>query len=682
MIRPTIMSIRFSLTISLLISTGLCAVWTPDAAAARIDAPPLPRQREIKDFSNGEGYTPATSGFPRRPDYREAEIIKQKADEAKKKAAAEAAAKARAEQLQSAKDRVDTALQANNRGVAFGGQRRWAEAISAHESAVQQDPGNKQFRINLSAARTAFGQERLQAGDFNSAANLFRKALAATNDNGMASKLLDEAMKKMGRDPKNVDVRLATGDQLSSMNDYEGAAIEYQIAMQLEPSARTYLKVGDIALRYGQISTAMSWYRQAIVKDADYGPAHRQLGLLYLAQKDFTSAAASLRKAVVLDPKDTAAGQMLVEIWRKQVAANPLLAENHLGLAGALQLTGDFVGADSEYRRLEALDPKNIGLEPGRTSLARAIQHAKAEKHFSAAITLFNSGLRREARGEISQATMMEPKNDKYQFLLAEVLEAMGDYSGAHQAYLTCVLINPEKNKEAANRMREMQNSVRNAGMNQAQVNNQVQQTINQFTQPNLPATPPRFMNQMPLPQSVTSTTQNVPMQILGENGSQSGLAGMNVNPNGMQIPQNAPVQNGNTIETLSTKQNQGMMQSAPQMMQGTPQSMQAAPQAGMQAPAQPAADPLAKVTELEGQRNFSEAIKLLQELLPANMKNARIHNRLGVNLLASGETTEALAELRMAAMLEPSNKEFAADLARALDMHKKSLASSSEIAK
>jgi tetratricopeptide (TPR) repeat protein len=679
MIRPTIMSIRFSITLSLLISTGLSAIWAPDSSAARIDAPPLPRQREIK------GYTPATSGFPRRPDYREAEIIKQKEAEAKKKAAAEAAAKARAEQLQAIKDRSNGALEANNRGVALGGQRRWAEAISAHESAVQQDPGNKQFRINLSAARTAFGQERLQAGDFNSAANLFRKALAATNDNGMASKLLDEAMKKLGRDPKNVDVRLATGDQLSAANDYEGAAIEYQVAMQLEPSARTYLKVGDIAIRYGQISTAMGWYRQAIVKDADYGPAHRQLGLLYYAQKDLTSAASSLRKAVVLDPKDVAAGQMLVEIWRKQVAANPLLAENHLGLAGALQITGDFVGADAEYRRLEALDPKHPGLEPGRASMGRAIQHAKAEKHYAAAVTLFNSGLRREALGEISQATMMEPKNDKYQFLLAEVLETMGDYAGAHQAYLTCVLINPEKNKEAANRMREMQNSTRNMGMNQQQVQQQVQQTVNMFTQPNLPATPPRFMNQMPLPQSVTSTTANVPMQVLGENGSQvqSGLAGMNVNPNAVQIPQMAPAQNGNTIESLTQTPNQGMTQSAPQMMQSAPQSMQAAPQAGMPATPQPANDPLAKVTELEAQKNFAEAIKVLQEMLPANMKNARIHNRLGVNLLASGETTEALAELRMAAMLEPNNKDFAADLARALDKHKKSMASSSsEIAK
>ena len=237
----------------------------------------------------------------------------------------------------------------------------------------------------------------------------------------------------MGYDPNSADVRISLGDHLAQASDMEGAMVEYTAAMQLEPSARTYIKIGDVALRYGQIAQASNWYQQAIVKDPDCAAAHRQLGLVELAAHNNTSAAASLRKALILDCKDGAAGAALVDLWRKQVAANPLLAENHLGLAGAMQLTGDFVGAESEYRKLEALDPKNPGLESGIASLNRAIAHSKADKHRLAAETLFNQGLRRDALAEITQAVTVEPRNANFQYLLGECLEAVGDYQGAHQ---------------------------------------------------------------------------------------------------------------------------------------------------------------------------------------------------------------------------------------------------------
>ena len=95
----------------------------------------------------------------------------------------------------------------------------------------------------------------------------------------------------MGMDPGSADVRLKLGDQFAATNDLKAATIEYQAAMQIEQSARTYVKMGDMYYRYGQIAQAMSYYREAIVKDPDYGPAHRQLGFLELYQKDSTSAA-------------------------------------------------------------------------------------------------------------------------------------------------------------------------------------------------------------------------------------------------------------------------------------------------------------------------------------------------------------------------------------------------------
>ncbi len=670
----TTFNLAFSLTLTLA---------TTAAGATKLNAAPLPHERESKDFNTKEGQfiINQPSRFQRRPDFRELEAQQKKESEEAAKRAEQSKLQAiqdhkhaQDEAIDNYKKRQDLAIAANNKAVACGKQGRWLDALSAHEQAVQLDPQSKQFRINLSAARVEYGKAKLAGGDLTAAAGLFRKALAAAPDNGLAGKLLAQAMGKQGRDPMSADIRLATADQLAAVGDYEGASVEYEAAMQLESSARTYTKMGDLALRFGQHSTAINWYRQAIVKDTDYGPAHRQLGLLALNQKDYTGAAASLRKAVILDSHDTAAGQALVEIWRKQVSTNPLLAENHLGLAGALQLTGDFIGADSEYRRLEALDPKNPGLASGRQSLARAIQHDKAEKHRLAAETLFNQGLRREALAEISQSVMMEPRNARYQFLLAECLEANGDYQGAHQAYLTCVLIDPENNQEAAARMKEMQNSSHRTPTApvaptaaprslQPPVTAGMQNTFNAAAAPNLSMSKKDMFEAAPVAQTAPTSQVNQPAT-----AAQTGLAAQAMRGNQV-VATNQPA--ASQAQQIPTSANGARQASAGRTATTGNTATNAAPQLE---PALQEAD--ARVKEAEAERDFPRAIEILKQLLVTYTQNSNIHHRLAVNLLNSGDINEAVAEFRIASALNPKKKEFADDLAQALLIHKRALMS------
>lgn len=646
------MKSRFSIfTVSMMALLSLSSTIN-DAQATKLNARPLPSERELKDFEGSQEIAPAVSRFQRRLDYRDEERLRQEQSAAAKQAAADNAIKAHNEQLRSYQKNGQMALEANNKGVALGKQGRFTEAIQAHETAVQLDPQNKQYRINLSAARCAYGQERLTTKNYDAAAGLFRKSLSAAPDNGLAAKLLNEAMKKQGRDPTAVEERVIAGDQLSAIGDFEGSLVEYQIALQLESSARTYTKMGDVAMHFGQAATANNWYRQAIVKDSGFAPAHRQLGILQIAQKDYTGAAASLRKAVIQDPKDIVAGQALVEIWRRQVAANPLLAENHLGLAGALQLTGDFSGAESEYNKLQALDAGNPGLASGRASLVRAKQHAVSEKHKMAAETLFNQGLRREALAEISQAVMIEPKNSKYQFLLGECLEANGDLRGAHQAYLTCVLIDPENNKEAAYRMNQMQRGKGFQGPTPVQTPNQANQ-----------------MATAPQPQQMQPSFQ----KNVFEGGS------------GIQSVVGQPQMNFSTHDESQTQMSPARQQPPQAVAVAQPQQPQQLqqPSQAMTADAANNANQdafvnafFAKVRELEGQRNYDGAIALLREAVTRNLQNSDLHHQLAVDLLASGQITESLSEFRIASALKPSNKDYAGDLARAMAIHKRSLQS------
>lgn len=427
----------------------------PALASPSYNLSPLPGPGTT---SSNDGLIPP-SRFTRRPDYRQLEQQQASQQTLQKGQQLQQTQEAQRQQLAAQAAQVKQAAQLNQKAVALGKAGRFAEAIPLHEKAVQLDPSNKQLRINLSAARAAYGKQRLAAGDLNEAGTLFRKALAAAPDNGLAGKLLSETLKRMGRNPASATVRLALGDQLASQGDLEGAAVEYEAAMQLDPSARTYSKVGDIALRCGQATTAANWYQQALMKDPNYGPAYRQLGFMQAAQGDYTGAAASLRKALIWDPKDSAASQVLVEIWRREVAANAS-AQNHLGLAGALQLSGDLQGAANEYREVQALDAHNPELEPGLKSLAHAIANQKAQHHYEAAETLFGQGLIKDALAEVGQAVMSEPRNVSYQYLLGQCLESSGDYNAARRSYLACVLIDPEKSKEAAARLHDLETHV------------------------------------------------------------------------------------------------------------------------------------------------------------------------------------------------------------------------------
>lgn len=704
--------------LALTLSVSCCQT---EALATKLNAKPLPRNgdpagkasysRDNKDFDNSDNEALPTSRWQRRPDYRDVERQKAEDEAQKAKDAAQArvqaeAAKKDAERKQGevAKKYRDEAILANNNGVLMGQQGRWPEALASHEKAVQYDPYNKQFRVNLSAARTAFGEKKMKDGDFSGAGALFRKALAAQPDNASAAKGLSRALEKAGFDPIDPDVRMNIGDQLLAGNDMEGAYIEYTQALQVEPSAKVYVKLGDMEYRYRRVAQAQSYYQQAIVKDASYGPAHRQLGLLKLALKDETGGAALLRKAIICDSSDAIAGQALCDIWRAQVAKNPLNADSHLGLAGALQLTGDFTGAESEYKKLEMLNASHPGLADGRATLGKAYHHARADKHKKAADTLFGQGLRKEALAEISQAVMIEPRNSKFQFLLGECLEANGDYKSAHQAYLTVVLIDPDtrEGKEAAARMKEMQNYASSPQHQQQRP----QQSFNgapqqQFQHQRMP-----MQQQMPAQQQMP-VQQSMPMpqqqnMVPARYGTPSTMNQIGYAPQknmfeggpGMNgfAPQGA-MPNFNVNQQVNVNPQAGYMQSPYQpaasnvrnfpqgnanstMYSGVPaQHNVNVPQSGTPVATQAPQDPkLVEVSQAEQSRNFMQAANILREVVAGDLENAENHHRLAVNLMGAGRISEAVTEFRIASALKPTVKTYADDLARALAINKRSV--------
>jgi tetratricopeptide (TPR) repeat protein len=660
------------------------------ASATKLNAKPLPHAgasdgasgtsgdvneygRPVKDFAHGQESTlPPSQWKERKLDYRDAAAKEKEEAAAKAKAQADAVKKAQDDRINAIKTYQQISIDANNKAIALGKQGKLPEAIAEHELSLKYDPGNKQFKINLSAAQTLYGQRLLAQKDYAGSSNMFRKALVAMPDNGQAGKYLAESIKRMGLDPALADNRLGIGDQLAAAGDIAGANVEYQQAMTLDPSDRTYTKMGDMAMRYGQAANAVNWYRQAIVKNPDYGPAHRQLGNLMMAMKDMTGAAAELRKAVIIDPKDTAAGQGLIEIWRRQVALNPTLAENHIGLGTAMQLTGDIGTAENEYNLAEKLDPRNASIPAARASLQRAVKHVAAEKHKAAAETFYNQGLARDALAEIGQAVMIEPHNDKYQFLLGQCLENSGDREGARQAFHTCVLIDP-KNTEAAQHLRDIENSGGASSQRPPQ-----QMGLSR------PDSGGSQVGQQYGGMSPGATAGSaVPYRQAGQQVPSQGGAASGRDKNMFEAPQSAgagtPYQvngGGRQAPPAQYAAQQGQRQvNAGQSSSGQSQAAPPRTAASAAAPIDPQTQAiLTSADNMEKQHDFQGAANLLQQSLGNNLQNPQIHHQLAVNLLNLGQLEEAVSEFRIASALSPGNKMFMDDYARALKIHKKAM--------
>ncbi len=70
-----------------------------------------------------------------------------------------------------------TPIEHNNRGCELGMKGLWAAAIHEHELALNADPENTQFRVNLSSAQMLYARQLAGKGKIYEAMTHYREAL-------------------------------------------------------------------------------------------------------------------------------------------------------------------------------------------------------------------------------------------------------------------------------------------------------------------------------------------------------------------------------------------------------------------------------------------------------------------------------------------------------------------------
>ncbi|MBS0556598.1 MAG: tetratricopeptide repeat protein [Proteobacteria bacterium] len=98
------------------------------------------------------------------------------------------------------------------------------------------------------------------------------------------------------------DVLIATGNAHEDRGEFETAREIYQRAVALSPdSARAHLNLGNALSALGNAGAALDCYRHAIELQANLLPAHLNVGALMLRTGDLAAAEAAYRRALEVD---------------------------------------------------------------------------------------------------------------------------------------------------------------------------------------------------------------------------------------------------------------------------------------------------------------------------------------------------------------------------------------------
>lgn len=184
------------------------------------------------------------------------------------------------------------------------------------KKAIEANPEEEALTNDLADLSLERAKKLIAAGYLECALIRLREALFLNPDLAEARDLLNEVLRKLGKDPMNPDVRLAMASELVAQNRFVAAIVEYRESLALRPSVQGYMGLADMYTKSQQPDLA----RAAMAEAANLDPNNAVLQRRLAASGGAGSLAAGSNAPNVLNPMSneverSKAGRILVNLW-------------------------------------------------------------------------------------------------------------------------------------------------------------------------------------------------------------------------------------------------------------------------------------------------------------------------------------------------------------------------------
>jgi tetratricopeptide (TPR) repeat protein len=328
----------------------------------------------------------------------------------------------------------------------------------------QDDIKSKLKQYFQATQYTITGQLFYVAGDFENSMRQYQMAAAINpqDDNvewltGYTQELMDTTETALLERAGNADAHIKLGTLYQNRNMLDEAIAEFEKAVEIDPGS--VVARGSLAVIYesqGKITKAIEEYKEIVKLQPDSAPAHTGLGLLYQQADMIDEAIAEMVTAIQLAPGSAAARINLGIIYQKKGMIDEAIEQFRelvemqpgspmiRGMLGDLyREKGDLSQAEAEFEEALKLDP-NMGLvhyslaalylqqgnklDEALSSARKAVQLSDQAKFIAMlARVYYERAMYPDAEREIKRAIGMEPRNEGYRELLAEIRKKIGN---------------------------------------------------------------------------------------------------------------------------------------------------------------------------------------------------------------------------------------------------------------
>jgi tetratricopeptide (TPR) repeat protein len=202
------------------------------------------------------------------------------------------------------------AIAFNSRGVAYGHQGDYNDAIEDFNQAIQINPTSALAYNNRGLAYNDKGDHDRAIDDFSQAVKLNPIGSLAYNNRGLVYKVkgdYDRAIEDFSQaiklNPRNFDTYYNRGLTYNAKGDFDHAIEDFSQAIKINPmNAQIYNNRGLVYKAKGDGNRAIEDYSQAIRINPHYTIAYINRGVAYCIKADYYIAIEDFTKAINLSP--------------------------------------------------------------------------------------------------------------------------------------------------------------------------------------------------------------------------------------------------------------------------------------------------------------------------------------------------------------------------------------------